>query len=140
MALTEKFFVDANIPMYAEGGEHHYKEYCARALERITEENLPACTSSEVLQEVLHRYLSIGQRQQARQMVDDIVSLVPNVLPVTGSDAVNAAHLSSDYPRLTARDLLHLAVMLHHGIPAILSTDRHFDDIPLVRRIDPADF
>lgn len=136
----ESFFVDANIVMYAEGGEHPYKAACARALERIAQEELPACTSVEVLQEVLHRYLSLAQGQQARQMVEDLATIVPNVLPVTKEDALHAARLSADYPGLPARDLLHLAVMLHHGIPAILSTDSHFDSLALVRRIDPTDF
>ena len=138
--LLEPFFVDANILMYAEGGEHPYKEACARALARITEENLPASTSAEVLQEILHRYISLNQRGLGRLMVEDLATIVPNVFSGTKEDALRAARLSADYPGLPSRDLVHLAVMLRYDIPAILSTDTHFDNVPLVHRIDPADF
>lgn len=136
----DPFFVDANIFMYAEGGEHPYKEACARALKRIVAEEMPARISAELLQEVLHRYLSLSKKELGRRMVEDMATVVPNVLPVTKEDVLRAARLSTNYPSLSARDLLHLAVMLHHSIPAILSTDTHFDSVPVVRRLDPVDF
>ncbi len=91
---SEPFFVDANIPMYAEGKEHPYKAACSKALERIANEDLPARTSAEVLQEILHRYLSVAKGELG----------------------------------------------IHHGLPAILSADTHFDNVTQVRRIDPREF
>jgi predicted nucleic acid-binding protein len=40
---------------------------------------------------------------------------------------------------LTVRDAVHAASALSPSIDAILSADRHFDSIPGVERIDPAD-
>lgn len=48
--------------------------------------------------------------------------------------------ISSEYPHLSSRDLVHLAVMLNHGVEAILTMDRHFDSVSQVRRIDPSEF
>lgn len=140
MTSPDSFFVDANIPMYAEGRQHPLKASCARALGRIAAGGLSAYTSAEVLQEILHRYLSIAQDQRGRQIVDDFATLVPDVLPLTKEDVLLAARLSSEYPRLPSRDLIHLAVMQNHGIEAILTADTHFDNVAQVRRIDPGSF
>lgn len=39
--------------------------------------------------------------------------------------------------RLKARDAVHAAVVLAHGLHAICSYDRDFDEIPGVRRVQP---
>ncbi len=93
-----------------------------------------------MLQEILHRYISTRRPETGRQLIDYFISLVPNVLPVSKEDVVRAARLSLQYPGLPSRDLLHLAAMLNHGIPAILSADTHFDRVAEVRRMDPAEF
>ena len=36
-------------------------------------------------------------------------------------------------------DLIHVAAMLENGISYMLSTDKHFDQLDEVRRIDPCD-
>jgi predicted nucleic acid-binding protein len=39
--------------------------------------------------------------------------------------------------RLNARDALHAATAINHGIPIIVSPDEAFDDVPQLRRLDP---
>lgn len=56
------------------------------------------------------------------------------------ADARRARSLNARYPDLKARDLIHVTVMLDNGISHILSTDRHFDQVDKVQRIDPRDF
>jgi predicted nucleic acid-binding protein len=48
--------------------------------------------------------------------------------------------LVARYPRLTARDLVHVATCLEEGIAEIVTPDRSFDVVAEIRRIDPADF
>ncbi len=68
------------------------------------------------------------------------MTLIPRVLPVTQADIKRTLKLVPKYPALKARDLIHVAVMLENGITHILSTDRHFDQVSQVERIDPHDF
>lgn len=72
-------------------------------------------------------------------MASSLLDLVPVVLPVTASEAETAVPLFVQYgPQgVTARDVLHVAVMQSHGLTQIISTDRHFDQIPGVERLDP---
>lgn len=138
--MGTRIFIDANVPMYAHGASHPYRQPCRAALRRVVSENIPAVTSSEVVQEILHRYLSLKRHDQAVQVTSDFMTIVPAVLPVTRRDIERALRLIRRYPDLSARDLLHVAVMLNHDITQILSTDTHFDQVDKVERLDPASF
>ena len=135
--MDARIFVDANVPMYAHGAPHTYRQSCRVALQRITAENIPVVTSSEVVQEILHRYLSLQRPGQAVQVARDFMIIVPSVLPVTQLDIERTLRLIHRYPVLSTRDLLHAAVMLNHDITQILSADAHFDQMEEVERLDP---
>jgi predicted nucleic acid-binding protein len=138
--MSEPIFVDVNIVMYAVGAEHSNRRPCQASLNRIVNEKLPAMVNSEIHQEILHRYLSLGLPDKARQVSIKLETLIPTTLPVAMSDIRRARRLSEHYPTLKARDLIHVAVMLEHGLSRILSTDVHFDQVSEVERIDPQGF
>jgi predicted nucleic acid-binding protein len=48
--------------------------------------------------------------------------------------------LADKYPRLQARDLVHVATCIHEGVTEIVSPDKAFDQVHEVRRIDPTEF
>jgi len=138
--MSSTILVDSNIIMYAVGAEHAYRSPCLNALDRIIGENLRAAVSSEIHQEILHRYLSLGLPDKAREVSLNLELIVPTTLPVTLAEIHRVRELTERYPRLNARDLIHAAVMLENGLTRILSTDRHFDQLAEIERIDPLDF
>ena len=54
-------FIDANVPIYAAGREHPYKGPCTRILRLVAEQPQSFVTDSEILQELMHRYLATGR-------------------------------------------------------------------------------
>jgi predicted nucleic acid-binding protein len=64
------------------------------------------------------------------------------VLPVEERHTARALALLLDHQRsgLTPRDAVHVAVMETRGLSKVLSTDRHFDSLAQVERVDPAAF
>ena len=46
-------FIDSNIPMYVAGREHPLRDPSRRFLEQVRRGEVEACTSTEVLQEIL---------------------------------------------------------------------------------------
>ncbi|MDR7464863.1 MAG: type II toxin-antitoxin system VapC family toxin [Armatimonadota bacterium] len=139
--MTEAIhFIDANVPMYAAGGEHPLKAPCVAILEAVARREMTAVTDAEVLQEMLHRYTAPQQRQRAAEVCRLFLKVVPDVLPVTREAIERALDLHLRIPHLQARDSLHAAVMLGHGVTRIISADRHFDGVPDLSRIDPAEF
>jgi predicted nucleic acid-binding protein len=54
-------------------------------------------------------------------------------------DVQRAAELAATYPRLSAHDLVHVAVMERAGATAIVTADSAFDNLAGIERLDPAD-
>jgi hypothetical protein len=102
---------------------------------------LDAVTDAEVFQELLYRYLHLQQREKGFLIFDTFYEVMRGrVLPIADVDVERARQLAERYPHLSPRDLLHLAVMLNHGIPDIVTADTDFDAVPDVRRLDPVQF
>ena len=130
-------FVDANIPMYAAGTPHPLRAPCQEITVAIAEGRIDVVTDVEVIQEILHRYTSIGQRARAIALAREFASLIGAVLPVTSAEMTLSIDLHTAHSRLTARDSLHLAVMRLNGLTTILTADRHFDALAGIERVDP---
>jgi len=128
-------FIDSNIPMYLIGRAHPHKDGAQRLLEGAAIAGERLVTDAEVLQEILHRYDALRQRQWIQPAFDALLGVVSEVLPVELADLERAKNLLLPSRRLSARDALHLAVMQRHGIAAIMSYDTGFDGLAGVRRL-----
>jgi predicted nucleic acid-binding protein len=131
-------FIDANIFMYAAGKDCPQKRPSQKFLSHILAEGSKekACTNAEVLQEILHRYTSIGAAELGFQIFDLVLSLGLQVLPIEVSDIIRAkAILEEDVP-LSSRDAVHLGVMHNHGISKVATFDKGFLKIPWVKIIE----
>lgn len=133
-------FVDAAILMYAAGQDHPLRDPCVRIVRRIRDGSLDATTSVEVVQEILHRYRAIGRPDGAVALAERTLDMFAPVLPITHALMRRVPDLTKRYPTLQARDLVHLATCIHEGITEIVSTDRGFDRVAELRRIDPVAF
>jgi uncharacterized protein len=131
-------FVDSNVPMYLIGVDDPRKVDAQRVLERLTSERRSLVTSSEVLQELLHRYLASGRRDAIEPAFDAVRGIVDDVLAVEEADVLAAKDLVSAHPRLSARDAVHAAVMRRHQITEILSFDSGFDELAGITRLPAA--
>ena len=128
-------FIDSNLPMYAAGRDHPYRDPARRFLERVREGNVDACTSTEVVQEILYRYSALRRRDLAREVYEIFVEICPVVLSVTLADTDRACNLLCEGAALSARDALHAAVMLSNNVEWIATFDTDFDRVKSVRRM-----
>ncbi len=128
-------FVDSNIPMYLVGAPHPHKVDAQRLLENLLSERVRLVTDTEVLQEILHRYVAIDRRDAIQPAFDAILGIVDQVLSVDLAAAERAKSIVLGSARLSARDALHLAVMEQHSVSRILSFDTGFDGYPGIARL-----
>lgn len=133
-------FVDANVLMYAAGAGHPLKVPCMRFLDGVANRAIDGVTSVGVIQELVHRYLSIGRAEGGLALAEQSMDLFAPVLPITHALIRRVPDLAKRYPTLAARDLVHVATCIHEGIPEIVSTDGAFDAVREVRRVAPEDF
>lgn len=130
-------FVDTSVIMYASGTEHPLKEPSVAVLEAAASGTAEMKTSVEVVQEILHRFIHLGRRQQGIMLARQVVELFQPLLPVRPRDIRLAIDLLERYPALSSRDALHAAVALNNGISRIVSADRDFELVREVEQVAP---
>ena len=120
--------------MYLAGVEHPNREPSRHLLEQVQRGKVSACTSTEVLQEILYRYTSLGRHSTAREVYNLFVEICPVVHPITLADTDRARDLLQTVAGISARDAIHAAVMLNHKVTSIATFDKGFDQIPGIQR------
>jgi predicted nucleic acid-binding protein len=130
-----RVFVDSNIPMYVAGREHPHRDPARRFLERVRAGDVEACTSTEVLQEILYRYAGLQRLDLATQVYDLFTQLCPVIFPVTLADTDRAKSMLSSSPRIGVRDAIHVAVMQNHDVMVVATFDAAFDRVPGISRL-----
>lgn len=134
-----RFLYDTAIFSYAFGGEHRYREPCRAIVRQATSGALRGEASADLIQEFANQRLRrTGDRDAAAAAARDVARLV-RLHPLEPDDALLGVDLFETNPRLDARDAVFAAVALNRGIDVILATDRAFDEVDGLERIDPAD-
>lgn len=138
--MISLIFIDANIPVYAAGRAHPMKEPCIGVLRLVARSPAAFVTDAEVLQELLHHYLGVHAWSHGKITFEGFARVMrERVEPVHAGDVELAALLADRYSGLSARDLIHAAVMVRLGTKLIATADRGFDRIEGFRRLDPSD-
>lgn len=130
-------FVDTSVIMYAAGAEHDLQAPCREVLRRVAAGELSAVTSTEVVQEILHRFAR-GRRDVGGRMARHTMELFGELLPVEHVVMVDAVRRYEHAPEVSSRDAVHAATCLMNGLDQIVSTDAGFDAIPDVVRVAPS--
>ena len=131
-------FLDTNIPIYAAGREHPHKQPSIQILNLAASNPESFVTSAEVFQELIHYYLSANRWELGQQVFNRFeATMEGRIEPIYPEDTSRAAGMAGRYPGVSARDLLHVAVMLRLRTSYIISADTKMDQIPGIQRLNP---
>ena len=130
-----RVFIDSNIPMYVAGRDHPLRDGARRFLGRVQAGEIEGCTSTEVLQEILYRYVGLRRPDLALEVYDLFVGLCSTVFPVTLADTDRARDLVRGGTAASVRDMLHAAVMLNNDVKSVASFDGGFDHVKGIERL-----
>jgi len=133
-----RVFLDTNVFLYAAGAAHPERDRCLEVLRRVASGTLDATINSEIVQEVLYFLTRRGRAKDALTLARHLISLFPDLMPVTRDDVAGACDLLEHYPRLSVRDAVHAATMLRNGLKTIVSVDVEFDRISEIQRLAPS--
>jgi predicted nucleic acid-binding protein len=126
--------IDSNVPMSLVGTAHANKAPARMLLDQAIAAEERLVTDAEVLQEVLHRYAAIRRLDAIPAVLEVLLAVVDEVIPIEAADVVAARDILMAAQHLSARDALRVAIMRRHGITTILTFDKGFDRVPGVRR------
>ena len=130
--------IDAYIAIYAHGAPHPYRESCRYIMDWLETEAADYAVDAETLQEILHVYSRRGETNRGIRIVENLLCLLPDIIPITTIEITATMRLLLATPGLSVRDAIHAAVVIGHGLDGMISADRDFDRIPGLRRYDPA--
>lgn len=133
-----RYLADTSLFVYARGRQHPYREPCRAVLRAARDGLIDLEASVEVVQEYAHLLLRRGVDRSAA--LDEAAEVRGQCrLHPFGLDVLREVMaLLRRHPALGVRDAVHAATAVHAGLPAILSTDRVFDGISAIVRVDPA--
>ncbi len=137
---NSRYFVDSNVFIYCAGDNAHLKDAATRIFEAVRDAQSLIVCSTAILEEVhFICYRQTMDRRRACAIVRDIVRSVAEVFPVTLQDTLLALELfrQTSLPTCSVKDYYHIACMINHEVPFILSFDADFDQFKTVRRINP---
>lgn len=135
--MEDAVLLDSATALYATGADVAKRDACRRYIASVTRGRGRAYASVEMIQEfAYHRLRMTRDRRraaaEAREMRSSLVLLKfdDEVLDLS-------IELVQRVPTIRGRDAVHAATALAYGIPVIASTDRGFDGIPGLTRVDP---
>jgi uncharacterized protein len=133
-----RFLYDTAVFVYAIGGDHPYRDPCRRIVAAARDGRLAGEASVEVVHELAHVLLRRGGDRARALRLASAAGELARLHEFSPSDVALVMALLSDHPALDVRDAVFAATALNRGIPLILSTDRAYDAVPGLDRIDPA--
>lgn len=128
-------FIDSNIPMYLVGADHPHKDRARLLVSDLVEQREILVTDAEVLQEILHRYHAINRLDALDAAFETLLVLVDRVFPISQDDVTEAKDLLIATRGPSARDAIHVAVMVRYQVNQILTFDRGFDQFSGIERL-----
>lgn len=131
--------LEANIVIYAEGREYIYRDPCRLVMDQVRLRPERYAIDAETIQEILYSYSRQGELDKGIRIVDELLARMPHIIPITVVEIREAMRLMRETPGLSARDAIHAAVVMVHGLDGIINADRDFARIPGLRRYDPAE-
>ncbi|MEA1903933.1 MAG: type II toxin-antitoxin system VapC family toxin [Actinomycetota bacterium] len=133
-------FVDTAVFLYAKGTPHPYRDPCRTVLSAIGAGAVDGVVNVDVIQEFVHVRIRKGiDRDEAAIESQGIVASC-QVEDVGMADLLVALKFFASFQSLDLRDAIHLATATRTLVDGIVSSDRGFDSVPGVMRLDPIDF
>ena len=117
-------FVDTNVFMYAVGKPHPLRGAAREFFVQSNRNRTPLCTSTEVLQELMHAYLPVARLGTLDAAMSLIVRSPVEVWALEYEDVTLAHQLHEQFPGLGARDLCHLASCRNRGVETMMTFDQ----------------
>ena len=127
--------MDTAVLAYAVGADHPHRASCQRIVAAAASGEAELHASVEAVQEFLFHRLRRGDRASAVGATEQVRDLL--VLHPFDRDVVDRMLTVVRDSEIGGRDAVHAATALHAGFEAIVSTDRAFDAVQGLARLDP---
>lgn len=138
--MSPRALVDANVFVHALGTDPLLRPACEAVIGHLASARIRGEAPALMVEEVVHvRHRRSGNRAAGVADGRAARSVLAALHPVGEAELADALEVFLAHERLHARDAIYVAVAQRRGLATMLSTDRGFDRIEGLQRIDPAD-
>jgi hypothetical protein len=129
--------LDTTVLLYAKGADHPLRDPARRLIAAVTEGELEATTTAEVIQEFVHVRARRRGRADAVALGDDYADLLSPLLTITAEQLRHGLEIFTRCERVGAFDAVLAAAALSVGANALVSADAAFGTIPALTHVSP---
>lgn len=135
--MSPRAFIDSTVYLHALGRDHPSRASCLALVGFSERGELDLHASVEMVQEVTFHTMRRDDATHAADMGSALMDAV--TLHPFDADVLARSLELVRTGAVRGRDAVHAATALRAGFDAIVTTDRDFDGIPGLRRIDPSE-
>lgn len=137
---SPKYFLDSSTLIHAKDKRAQFHEECLAVLSKSAKGEIQAATSLETLEETLYVLSKLISNSTALDAVSDLLKMSRiKKYELTLSIFEHALEIVENTPLKQPKDAINVATMLQNNIPLIVSEDKDYDRVQLIRRIHPKD-
>jgi len=129
-----KVYIDTNVFIYAATDEGKIGDAARKILADIQRGKYEAYTAMVTLTEAMHVVGRMLGRTDAQFVADNILKLPHLTIIICDQPIMKTAMHHYIKDKLLVHDAIHLASMLSRNITTIISQDKDFDKVTLVKR------
>lgn len=133
-------YLDANIFFYVSDTASTHHAACNSFIQHCKRQSLQLATSAETIQEIIHVSKKLTIVSKGLLLAKETITLVDELYPIEQQTITTFLSLVAKYPRLDARDVLHLASAMNHNVSGIASYDKKMKTVTEIRVATPEDF
>jgi uncharacterized protein len=128
---------DTTVLLYAKGADHPLRDPARRLIAAVTDGEIEATTTAEVIQEFVHVRTRRRGRADAVALGGDYADLLSPLLTVTAEQLHRGLEIFARCERLGAFDAVLAAAAMSRGADALVSADAAFGTVPALTHISP---
>lgn len=129
--------LDTTVLVYAKGADHPLRDSCRRLVEAVSEGQIEATTTIEVIQELAHVRARRRGVSEAVSLARDYSELLAPLLLLKREHLDRGLTLFESVEGLGAFDAVLAAAAMHTGGAVLVSADRAFATVPELTHVFP---
>jgi predicted nucleic acid-binding protein len=137
-AYTEKYFLDSSTLIHAIDKSAQFHNECLSIIIKASKGEINAATSLETLEETLYILSKLTTSTIALEVTRDLLKMSKiKKYEMNLSIFEQAIEIIETTSLKKPKDAINVATMLEYQIPVIISNDKEYDRVNLIKRIHP---
>ena len=135
--MEKKCYIDSNVFIFAYCSNDKEGDSCRSVIKKIINNEISAFTSTLTFDELFYKAFKLKNKETALLISDMFLNLNNVSFISVDYNIISLANSLLIKHNMLPRDAIHLACCLNNKTNVIISTDKDFDGIKDIKRLNP---